>query len=426
MTTQSLRGLDNHGAMHWRGDRNGAVQQSGAPFLDGSGNPVVSAQPNSGIFDEFNGVQVVQRRLPGPRRQRRRAQRRRHDRLHDLHAPDRRTRRTRSAPRQLAHARRSRPATRSTTTARPACPSCRRTASTTATAATRSTATATRGRPSTPASSGPTAASRSRTSRRPSRCRTSATPTRRSACSRRRSTRSHAVGSVIPPLNPPLPAVRGFGFQHDGADGKLEHFFTAFVFIQTTVTVTFAGITNIPPNPYGIPLFANPADPTNPAYGISTDGLALRHSLADFVFAFDTNMLPDRRPADHADAGRLGGGHRAHRPPRGAGHRGADRPRRPRHVLRAGPRLHVLRRAVDRRRVVAAEPHRHAAPRHRGVRPADLHRGPARVRAGASASTATATATSTATSSPSAATRTTATATRRKRSAISYQRSAGS
>ncbi len=36
MTTQSLRGMDNHGAMHWRGDRNGAVQQTGAPFLDPS------------------------------------------------------------------------------------------------------------------------------------------------------------------------------------------------------------------------------------------------------------------------------------------------------------------------------------------------------------------------------------------------------
>jgi hypothetical protein len=56
--------------------------------------------------------------------------------------------------------------------------------------------------------------------------------------------------------------------------------------------VTFDGIPNIPPNPYGIPLFANPADPTNPANGISLQGLQLRHSLADFVFAFDTNMFP--------------------------------------------------------------------------------------------------------------------------------------
>ncbi|MGK3999284.1 beta-propeller fold lactonase family protein [Sorangium sp. So ce1024] len=39
MTTQPLRGLANHGPMHWRGDR---TDTSGAP----------SAQPDSGIFDE--------------------------------------------------------------------------------------------------------------------------------------------------------------------------------------------------------------------------------------------------------------------------------------------------------------------------------------------------------------------------------------
>src|SRR2546430_15826133 len=31
MTTQSLRGLDNHGAMHWRGDRLGKSPPSAAP-----------------------------------------------------------------------------------------------------------------------------------------------------------------------------------------------------------------------------------------------------------------------------------------------------------------------------------------------------------------------------------------------------------
>src|SRR5262249_19486380 len=39
MTTQSLRGLANHGPMHWRGDRTG-------------GNDAPSAQPDSGTFDE--------------------------------------------------------------------------------------------------------------------------------------------------------------------------------------------------------------------------------------------------------------------------------------------------------------------------------------------------------------------------------------
>ncbi|AKT41380.1 beta-propeller fold lactonase family protein [Chondromyces crocatus] len=39
MTTQSLRGMANHGPMHWRGDRTG-------------GNDAPSVQPDSGIFDE--------------------------------------------------------------------------------------------------------------------------------------------------------------------------------------------------------------------------------------------------------------------------------------------------------------------------------------------------------------------------------------
>ena len=54
MTTQSLRGLDNHGAMHWRGDR-----------LD---NSVPSVQPGSGAFDEnaaFNKFNVAFEGLNG-------------------------------------------------------------------------------------------------------------------------------------------------------------------------------------------------------------------------------------------------------------------------------------------------------------------------------------------------------------------------
>jgi len=51
MTTQSLRGMSNHGPMHWRGDRTG-------------GNDEASSQPDDGAFDEeagfkkFNGAFV--------------------------------------------------------------------------------------------------------------------------------------------------------------------------------------------------------------------------------------------------------------------------------------------------------------------------------------------------------------------------------
>ena len=42
MTTQSLRGMANHGPMHWRGDRTG-------------GNDAPTAQPDGGTFDEHAG-----------------------------------------------------------------------------------------------------------------------------------------------------------------------------------------------------------------------------------------------------------------------------------------------------------------------------------------------------------------------------------
>lgn len=65
MTTQSLRGLANHGAMHWRGDRNGAIQQDGTPYLDENGDPVVSVQPDSGMFNEFLAFSSFNVAFPG-------------------------------------------------------------------------------------------------------------------------------------------------------------------------------------------------------------------------------------------------------------------------------------------------------------------------------------------------------------------------
>ncbi len=46
MTTQSLRGLDNHGPMHWRGDRTGGNDDNLLP------NAGPSVQPNGGAFNE--------------------------------------------------------------------------------------------------------------------------------------------------------------------------------------------------------------------------------------------------------------------------------------------------------------------------------------------------------------------------------------
>jgi DNA-binding beta-propeller fold protein YncE len=53
MTTQSLRGMANHGAMHWRGDRTGGT-------LTG-----VSAQPDQGAFDERAAFTAFNVAFPG-------------------------------------------------------------------------------------------------------------------------------------------------------------------------------------------------------------------------------------------------------------------------------------------------------------------------------------------------------------------------
>jgi DNA-binding beta-propeller fold protein YncE len=292
MTTQSLRGMDNHGAMHWRGDRNGAIQQNGAPFLDGSGNPVVSAQPNSGIFDEFNAFKSFDVAFPGLVGNS--AQLSDADMsafttfiLQSTYPPNPiRALDNSLTPSQAAGAAffvnaapngQELPVDRFHN-----CNGCHvldRNGN--AGATTHPGFFGTDGRLSFE-----------------NEPQTFKVPHLRNAYQKVGMFASaldsvHAVSSIIPQLNPPLQAVRGFGFQHDGADGKLEDFFTAFVFVQDTApSISFAGINNIPPNPYGIPLFANPADPTNPANGISLQGLQLRHEISDYVFAFDTNLFP--------------------------------------------------------------------------------------------------------------------------------------
>lgn len=290
MTTQSLRGMDNHGAMHWRGDRNGAVQQNGQPFLDSQGNPVVSQQPNSGIFDEFNAFMSFNVAFPGlvggtqmlstadmsdftnfvlqetyppnPIRA-----------LDDSLTPEQQA--GQAFFFNSAQGVPELPVDRFHN-----CNGCH--------TLDRNGNLGASPHPGFFGTDG-----RLSFENEPQ---TFKVPHLRNEYQKigmfgTSPDQVHAVGSLIPPLNPPVPATRGFGFQHDGADGKLEDFFTAFVFIQTTVTVNFQGLT-VPPNPYGIPLFANPADPLNPGNGISLQGLQLRQALADYVFAFDTNLFP--------------------------------------------------------------------------------------------------------------------------------------
>ena len=58
MTTQSLRGMANHGAMHWRGDRTGGTDAT----LE---NVVASAQPDTGTFDEQAAFKKFNVAFPG-------------------------------------------------------------------------------------------------------------------------------------------------------------------------------------------------------------------------------------------------------------------------------------------------------------------------------------------------------------------------
>jgi hypothetical protein len=103
---------------------------------------------------------------------------------------------------------------------------------------------------------------------------------------------THAVLSAIPYANPPAVGVRGFGYQHDGTTATVEQFLSAFVFMKTIAPVDFGTVSNIPPNPYGIPIFADINNPLDYTQGLDPSGVQLRNQLAQFVLAFDTNLFP--------------------------------------------------------------------------------------------------------------------------------------
>jgi DNA-binding beta-propeller fold protein YncE/cytochrome c peroxidase len=290
MTTQSLRGMDNHGAMHWRGDRNGAVQQSGAPFLNASGNPVVSAQPNAGIFDELNAFKSFNVAFPGlvanasqlsdgdmtdfanfalqityppnPIRN-----------LDDSLTPTQQAGQAfffnnqdgQELPSDRFHN----------------CNGCH--------TLDRNGNLGASPHPGFFGTSGRLSFENESQIFKVPHLRNMYQKVGMYASS---PDETHAILSVIPQLNPPVAGVRGFGYQHDGATATIEQFLSAFVFVQTTVPVSFGSITNIPPNPFGIPLAADPSDPLNFANGFSQQGFALRRALASYVLAFDANLRP--------------------------------------------------------------------------------------------------------------------------------------
>jgi DNA-binding beta-propeller fold protein YncE len=297
MTTQSLRGLDNHGAMHWRGDRNGAIQQNGAPFLDGSGNPVITAQPNSGMFDEFNAFKSFNVAFPsllGNATQ-----------LSDAEMgafatfalqmtyppnPIRSLDDTMTAEQQAGHDfyfNKLSDGSEAPSDSAHNCNGCHtldRTGN--AGVSPHPGFFGTDGRLSFEAETQLFKVPHLRNAyQKLGMYASSPAPNR-------------DVASAIPQLNgqpasgAPVPAVRGFGYLHDGSVGTIEEFLTAIVFLQVNGQITLPSGGTLGPNPAGIPLFNNPANPFDSSGGISTQGLQLRQALSSFVLSYDSNLFP--------------------------------------------------------------------------------------------------------------------------------------
>jgi DNA-binding beta-propeller fold protein YncE len=291
MTTQSLRGLDNHGPMHWRGDRTGAIQQTGVPFLDATGNPIVSHQPDSGMFDELaavtsfnvafpglvgNGVPIADADMtafakfvleitypPNPIRN-----------LDDSLTPEQEAGRKFFFKRQAD-------GTEAPSDRFHDCNGCH--------VLDRNANVGSTQHPGFFGTDGRLSFE--------NETQVFKVPHLRNAYQKlgmygSSLDQEHAIASVIPELNPHVDAVRGFGYLHDGSIATIEHFLTGFVFLRATTSENAGGIVPLEANPDGIPLFADPTDPTNPSSGLSTEGLALRRALSSFVLAFDSNLRP--------------------------------------------------------------------------------------------------------------------------------------
>ncbi|MDB4970237.1 MAG: hypothetical protein JWN44_5926 [Myxococcales bacterium] len=295
MTTQSLRGMDNHGAMHWRGDRNGAVQQTGAPFIDpATGSPIVSAQPNAGLFDEVKAFTSFNVAFPGLIG--------RDSQLTDgdmldfanfiLQAsyPPNPIRNLDNSltPEQLqgrafyfnhvtlADGDHQLPSDRFHN-----CNGCHTldpTANSGATA-----------RPGFFGTDGKLSFEFETQIFKVPHLRNMYTKVGMFGSS----PDSLQPGTIILQQGQATDQVRGFGFQHDGSLVSLEHFFTGLVFLKTLNPVTLGDGSVVPPNPYGI-AFVDPNtlnDPTGPKL-LEDGGFALRHAIVAFMMAFDSNHAP--------------------------------------------------------------------------------------------------------------------------------------
>jgi hypothetical protein len=99
------------------------------------------------------------------------------------------------------------------------------------------------------------------------------------------------LGTLILQQAPAADQVRGFGYQHDGSLGQLEHFFTAQVFVKATQPVPLGGAM-VAANPFGIPFVDLNALANGQVVFVEGGGFALRHAIVAFMLAFDSNFAP--------------------------------------------------------------------------------------------------------------------------------------
>jgi DNA-binding beta-propeller fold protein YncE len=296
MTTQSLRGMDNHGPMHWRGDRNGAVNQDGSPVIDAAtGAPVISAQPSAGLFDEVRAFKSFNVAFPGLVGN--------GSMLSDADMTDfttfilqvsyppnpiRNLDNSLTAEQQVGHdfffnhvdtpnGPVPLPSDRFHN-----CNGCHTL-----------DATANQGTSAHPGFFG--------TDGKLSfefETQIFKVPHLRNLYTKvgmfLSSPDTLQPGTLLlaEQQGPAMDEVRGFGFQHDGSLGQLEHFFTGQVFLQTDNDVVTGGA-HVGPNPYGIP-FIDPnsiGSPTGPVLQ-GDGGFALRQAIVAFMLAFDSNEAP--------------------------------------------------------------------------------------------------------------------------------------
>ncbi len=288
MTTQSLRGLDNHGSMHWRGDRNGAVKQDGTPFLDGAGQPVVSAQPNSGMFNEFEAFfsfNVAFPGLVGRGAQLSSADMAAFTRFalelsyppNPIRALDNSLSPAEAAGRAVYFQTRTLPD--GSQVELPVdrlhnCNGCH-------TLDPNGNAGQT-DHPGFFGSSGRLSFENLTQIFKVAHLRNAYQKVGMFASA----IDSNRTLTIIPQLNPPIPAVRGFGYQPDGAVGQIPHHLSGRVFIKTTNASSPVG-----QNPGGIPTFVLDAN-GDPLPQIDLSGIAIRQAIASFVLAFDSNFKP--------------------------------------------------------------------------------------------------------------------------------------